>query len=128
MPTDGELSVTARVTNTGDRAGSEVVQLYLHDVVAPVTRPVRQLTGFARVELEPGSASDVTFRVHTDRTAFTDKDLRRIVDPGELDVLVGVSAADLPLRGRVRLTGPVRAVNAGRRLITPVEFAPVSRG
>ena len=49
MPTDGEFTVTVRVRNTGDRAGDEVVQLYLHDVVAQVTRPVSQLTGFARV-------------------------------------------------------------------------------
>jgi len=119
VPTDGEFAVTVRLTNTGPRAGAEVVQLYLRDVVAQVTRPVRQLTGFARVELAAGASRDVTFRVHADRTAFTGRDLTRIVEPGDFDVLVGTSAADLPCHGTVRLTGPVRRVGAGRRLDTP---------
>ncbi|WP_049569057.1 glycoside hydrolase family 3 N-terminal domain-containing protein [Nonomuraea sp. SBT364] len=125
VPTDGEFTVSARVRNTGGRAGEEVVQLYLRDVLAQVTRPVRQLTGFARVRLEPGASAEVRFLVHTDRTAFTGRDLRRIVEPGDLDVLVGTSSADLPLRGRVRLTGPLREAGAGRRLDTPVEVVPL---
>jgi beta-glucosidase len=121
--TDGEFTVTARVRNTGDRGGDEVVQLYLRDVVAQVTRPVRQLTGFARVPLAPGEAKDVTFRVHGDRTAFSGRDRRRIVEPGEIEVLVGTSSADLPLRGTVTLTGEVREVGRDRRLTTPVEVS-----
>jgi hypothetical protein len=97
------------------------VQLYLHDVLAQVTRPVRQLTGFARVHLEPGESTDVRFNVHADRTAFTGRDLRRIVEPGDVEVLAGTSAADLPCRGVVRLTGPLRQVGHDRRLSTPVE-------
>jgi beta-glucosidase len=124
VPTDGEFSVSVRVRNTGTRAGDEVVQLYLHDVVAQVTRPVRQLVGFARVRLEPGEAVAVQFRVHADRTAFTGRELRRIVEPGELDVLAGSSATDLPCRGTVRLTGPVRVVGHDRHLVTPVAVSP----
>ena len=127
VATDGEFRATVRLTNTGARAGTEVVQLYLHDVVAEVTRPVRQLAGFARIELEPGASADVEFRVPADRTAFTGPDQRRIVDPGEIDVLIGFSATDLPARGRVRLTGPVRVVNADRALVTPVDCRPVGR-
>ncbi|MGI5282328.1 glycoside hydrolase family 3 N-terminal domain-containing protein [Nonomuraea polychroma] len=119
VPTDGEFTVSVRVRNTGGRAGEEVVQLYLHDVVAQVTRPVRQLTGFARVPLEPGAEARVSFRVHADRTAFTGRDLRRIVEPGDVEVLVGRSAADLPCRGVVRLTGTTRVVGHDRRLVTP---------
>jgi beta-glucosidase len=92
--------------------------------VAQVTRPVRQLTGFARVHLQPGEALDVRFLVHADRTAFTGRDLRRIVEPGELEVLVGTSSADLPCRGRIRLTGALRVVGPDRRLVTPVEVGP----
>jgi beta-glucosidase len=125
VPTDGEFTVSVRVCNTGERAGDEVVQLYLHDLLAQVTRPVRQLAGFARVALAPGEASDVQFQVHTDRTAFTGRDLRRIVEPGELEVLVGTSAADLPCRGTVTLTGPVRTVGHDRRLETPVKVYPL---
>ncbi|XVU21847.1 glycoside hydrolase family 3 N-terminal domain-containing protein [Actinoplanes sp. CA-054009] len=121
VPTDGEFTVTARVRNTGERAGDEVVQLYLHDPIGQVTRPVKQLAGFARVPLEPGEAKDVEFTVHTDRTAYTGRDLTTIVDPGDIEVMVGTSAANLPCRGRVTLTGPVREVGRDRRLVTPVE-------
>ncbi|MFI6078634.1 glycoside hydrolase family 3 N-terminal domain-containing protein [Actinoplanes sp. NPDC051343] len=124
VPTDGEFTVSVRVRNTGERAGDEVVQLYLRDVVAQVTRPVRQLVGFARVPLEAGEAKEVTFHVHTDRTSFTGRDMVRIVEPGSIDVQVGRSAGDLPLQGSVTLTGPVRVVGAGRRLTTPVEVKP----
>ncbi|GGO02291.1 beta-xylosidase/alpha-l-arabinosidase [Microbispora bryophytorum] len=121
VSTDGEFTVSVRVRNTGGRAGEEVVQLYLHDVLAQVTRPVRQLAGFARVRLEPGESARATFVVHADRTAFTGRDLRRIVEPGDVDVFVGTSASDLPCQGRVRLTGPLRHVGHDRRLVTPVE-------
>jgi beta-xylosidase len=123
VPTDGEFAVTVGVRNTGARAGDEVVQLYLHDVVAQVTRPVRQLAGFARVHLEPGEAADVRFRVHADRAAFTGRDLQRIVEPGELEVLVGTSSADLPCRGRLLFTGGLRVVGPDRQLVTPVEVS-----
>jgi beta-glucosidase len=128
VPTDGEFTASVRVRNTGTRPGAEVVQLYLHDVVASVTRPVRQLVGFARVALEPGEAAEVAFRVHADRTAFSGRDLQRVVEPGDVEVLVGTSASDLPCRGRVRLTGRVRQVGRGRRLVTPVELRAAGSG
>jgi beta-glucosidase len=85
---------------------------------------VRQLVGFTRVGLEPGAAAQVQFRVHADRTAFTGRDMRRIVEPGDVEVLVGTSAADLPCRGTVRLTGSLRVVGHDRRLVTPVTLSP----
>lgn len=121
VPTDGEFTVSARVTNTGDRTGSHVVQLYLHDVVASVVRPVKQLCGFVRLDLDAGESSEVTFTVHADRTAFSGTDLQRVVEPGEIEIMVGSSATDLPLQGRIRLTGPRRIVGADRVLVTPVE-------
>ena len=128
VPTDGEFTATVRVTNTGDRAGDEVVQLYLHDVVAQLARPVHWLTGFARVRLEPGAGMEVRFRVHADRTAYTNRDLVRVVEPGEIEVLAGTSAADLPLSATVTLTGPLRTVGHDRRLDTPVELVPLGPG
>jgi beta-xylosidase len=122
IPTDGEFTVSVQVQNTGPRPGEEVVQLYLHDLVASVARPVKQLTGFARVSLDAGQADEVSFTVHADRTAYTGLELQRIVEPGEIEVLVGTSAARLPCRARVRLTGPVRVVGHDRHLVTPVSI------
>jgi beta-xylosidase len=113
-----ELSVT--VTNTGDRAGDEVVQVYLHDPVAGIARPVRQLIGFARVPLEPAGSAEVVFDIHADRTAYTDASLDRIVEAGEVQFLVGTSAADERARVHVQLTGATRVVGHDRRLDTPV--------
>ncbi|RZS86854.1 beta-glucosidase [Motilibacter rhizosphaerae] len=125
LASDGEVTVTVRVANTGSRAGDEVVQLYASDPVAQVARPVRLLTGFARVTLEPGASAEVEFRVHADRFAYTGPDLRRIVEPGEVELLVGTSAAHLPCSGTVRVTGPTRVVGHDRRLDTPVTLRPV---
>ena len=107
--------------DTGSRAGDEVVQLYLRDVVEQVARPVRQLAGFARVRLGPGADARVRFRVHADRTAFTGRDLGRLVEPGDVEILVGASSADLPCTATVRLTGPLRTVGTGRQLVTGVD-------
>lgn len=125
VPTDGEFEVAVRVRNTGTRTGDEVVQLYVHDRLAQVARPLRQLLGFARVSLEPGSEAQVSFRVHADRTAYTTPGMQRIVEPGELEVFVGTSSKDLPCSGSVLLTGGVRVVGHERRLTTPVAVTPV---
>jgi beta-xylosidase len=120
LPTDGMAEISCTVRNTGARAGTEVVQLYLHDPVAQVTRPVRWLAGFARVPLEPGQARRVVFRLHADRTAFHGVAGDRIVEPGEIQVAIG-GASDRPeLRGSFTLRGPERPVGPARVLDTPV--------
>jgi beta-glucosidase len=123
VPTDGAFTVSVRVRNTGSRAGDEVVQLYLNPVVSEVTQPVRRLIGFARVPVAAQASAIVSFSVHADRTAFTRRDLARVVASGDLEVLVGTSSADLPHRATIRLTGPTRPVgpeDAERRLLTAV--------
>jgi len=121
VPTDGQVDISFTVENTGPRAGTEVAQLYLDDPVAQVTRPVAQLAGFARVPLRPGQRARVTFHLHADRTAFTGADLRRVVEPGDLTVLIGRSSVDITLRGRFTITGEVREVGPGRVLSTPFD-------
>ena len=120
IPTDGEVEVSCVVENTGARTGVEVVQLYLHDPVASVARPVRQLAGFTRLELEPGEAVRVTFRLHADRTSFTGIAGRRIVEPGVIEVLVGASSEDIRLSGDFSVVGAPREVGHDRVLTTPV--------
>jgi len=120
FPADGEVEVSCLVRNTGDRSGAEVVQLYLHDPVASVTRPVRQLVGFARVELEAGAATEVTFRLHADRTSFTGRDGKRVVETGEVVLQVGNSSEDIRWEHSVQVTGEPRVVGHDRVLVTPV--------
>ncbi len=120
IPTDGFAEISCVVRNTGSRAGTEVVQLYLGDPVASVVRPVSWLAGFARVPLEPGERRRVTFGVHADRTAFSGRSGQRIVEPGEIVVGIGGASDDLPLRGSLTLHGPVRTVGPDRVLVTEV--------
>ncbi len=113
-------TVSLTVTNTGDRPGAEVVQVYVCDPDCSVQRPVRELKGFGRVQLEPGESRRVAFSLHADRTAFTGVDLTRVVEPGWFTVWVGHSSEDLPLTARFRVTGTVRVIEGARELVTPV--------
>lgn len=88
----GTFAASVTVTNTGDVAGTDVVQLYAHDVVGSVPRPVAQLLGYARVDLAAGGSRRVTFRVPTARLAFSDRRLVRVVEPGDVEVWVGAHA------------------------------------
>ena len=108
VPTDGAFTVSVRVRNTGPLPGAETVQLYFTDPVAQVTRPVRALLDFAKVELEPGEEATVRFDVHTDRLAFTGLAGHRIVEPGEILLYAGASSGDTPNEVRLRLTGAQR--------------------
>ncbi|WP_444876253.1 beta-xylosidase/alpha-l-arabinosidase [Agromyces albus] len=116
VTTEGTVVLSLTVENTGDRAGAEIVQLYLHDPVASVVRPVQRLVGFRRVELEPGASVRLSVEVPADLAAFTGRDGRRIVEPGSLVLGFGRSSADLPLQARVDLVGPVRVVDHTRAL------------
>nr|WP_269329050.1 glycoside hydrolase family 3 N-terminal domain-containing protein [Kineosporia babensis] len=120
IATDGSFEVGVLVRNSGVRAGTEVVQLYLSDPVASVVRPVRWLAGFARVRLEPEERVRVRMQVHADRTALVGRDLRRVVEPGRIRVSLGTSLRDLPFEQAVTLGGPARVVGADRVLSTPV--------
>ncbi|MFN8581563.1 MAG: glycoside hydrolase family 3 C-terminal domain-containing protein [Gemmatimonadaceae bacterium] len=91
--------VTCRVQNTGQRPGNDVVQLYIKDVLASVARPVLQLAAFARVRLEPGASTDVTFRLPADQLQLLAADGRWTVEPGDFRILVGRSSQDIRLRG-----------------------------
>ena len=120
MTVDGSVTVTATVTNTGDRAGTAVPQLYLTDLVATVTRPVRQLIGFTRVDLEAGQSRTVRFEVHADLTSFTGQDLQRRVEPGRVLLRLAQSAGDPGTTVLVTLEGDTRIVDHTRTLSAPV--------
>lgn len=86
---DGTLIVSATVTNNGARAGSEVVQLYVRDLVGSVTRPVKELKGFQKIHLEPGEAREVRFEVPVRELGFTGRNMGYTVEPGAFKVWVG---------------------------------------
>jgi beta-xylosidase len=125
ISTDGAAEIACTVRNSGTVAGTEVVQLYLHDPVAQVARPACYLAGFARVPLAPGQASRVTFRLHADRTAFHGIAGTRVVEAGLIEISIGSSSADVRLQGEVELAGPERQVGADRVLTTPAMVADI---
>jgi beta-xylosidase len=108
VPCDGYFSVSVDVDNTGIRRGAEVVQLYVTDVLAQVTRPARSLFAFAKIHLDPGESTTVVFDVDAQRYAFCGLDERLVVEPGTLSIAVGSSSADLPVSLEIELTGPPR--------------------
>ena len=97
----GPLSVTADVRNSGKRAGDEVVQLYVHDVLASVARPVMMLEGFSRVHLDPGEEREVAFTLGRAELQMLDGGMRWIVEPGTFRIMVGASSKDIRLRGEL---------------------------
>jgi beta-glucosidase len=95
IPTNGSVTVSVDVRNTGKVSGDEVVQLYLRDVVSSVTRPMKELKGFRRVTLAPGASTTVTLTLDSSALALWDKDMKHVVEPGEFHIMVGPSSADL---------------------------------
>jgi beta-glucosidase len=95
----GEVHISATVGNAGDRPGAEVVQLYIRDIISSVTTPVKQLRGFAKVDLNPGEKKTVRFTLGPDELSLLDTHLRRVVEPGAFQVMVGRSAGDIRLSG-----------------------------
>jgi beta-xylosidase len=116
VPTDrGQLHIRFRVRNTGPADADEVVQVYIRDHVASVTRPLQQLIGFKRQAIAAGEAVEFGFSVSSDELGFSGHDRRQIVEPGEIDVYVGSSSDHLPLRGTTRLVGAVTPVQSDAR-------------
>ncbi|MBN1976146.1 MAG: glycoside hydrolase family 3 C-terminal domain-containing protein [Anaerolineae bacterium] len=91
----GQAVVSVDVTNSGEIAGDEVVQLYIRDQVSSVTRPVKELKGFERVALKPGETKTVTFTITPEDLSFLDVHMERIVEPGLFDIMVGTSSVQL---------------------------------
>jgi beta-glucosidase len=92
---DQPVTVSVNVRNTGKVAGDEVVQLYLHDVVSSVTRPVKELKGFRRVTLAPGQATTVQFTLDSEAFALWDEHMKHVVEPGAFEIMVGSNSVDL---------------------------------
>jgi beta-glucosidase len=103
----GQVEIRCEVTNVGEMAGDEVVQLYLHDRESTITRPVKQLAGFKRVTLEPGESCRVEFSVKMSQLGFYNRAMEFVVEPGKMDVMIGNSSADIHLTGEFEIVGDV---------------------
>jgi len=91
---DGRTQVLTDVTNTGARAGSEVVQMYIRDRVSSATRPIKELKAFRKIYLEPGETKNVVFEITPEQLAFYDIHMKFVVEPGEFEIMVGSSSRD----------------------------------
>jgi beta-glucosidase len=100
-----DININFGVENTGKIAGTEIVQLYLHDQISSLTRPILELKGFDRVSLEPGETRNVTFRLSTSQLAFYDLDMEFILEPGIFEVMIGSSSKDIRLTGLFEVSG-----------------------
>lgn len=101
IDTSGRASVRCSVKNVGTRAGDEVVQLYVRDVLASTARPVMALKGFARVHLAPGETKEVSFTLMPEHLSMLDASMREVVEPGVFRILLGASSRDIRLRGEL---------------------------
>ena len=95
MTTGGNITASVTVTNTGTVEGTEVVQLYIRDMVGSIARPVQELKGFERITLKPGESRQVNFTINADLLKFYDKDLNYVCEPGDFDVMVGTNSRDV---------------------------------
>jgi beta-glucosidase len=92
---DSSVTVSVPVTNTGDRAGDEVVQIYVRDIVSSVTRPVKELKAFRRVTLAPGQSQTVTFTLTREAFQMWNDKMQRVVEPGDFEIMAGPNSVDL---------------------------------
>ena len=121
LAADGRLTAEVRVRNTGDRSATDLVQLYVRDVYASVTRPIARLVGYQRVSLDPGEEAVVRFLVPTSRLSLIDRHHVRVVEPGDFEFWVGASCADKETTATSTVTGPAHTVSLDDDRMTTVE-------
>lgn len=119
---NSEVTVRFRLKNSGKVFGTEVVQLYINDPVASITRPVKQLKAFARVDLQPGQQALVSFKVPVNLLAFVDSHQNWVVEPGEIKLMIGSSSADLRLHGSFEIAGEMTDVGANKAYLSAVDI------
>lgn len=122
---EGEIGVSFVVTNAGKRQGVVIPQLYVRDVLASFVRPVKELKAFARIELDAGESTRVTFSIPVDMLCFTGAEGYRIVEPGDFELQVGASSADIRLRTTVAVTGKTRRLGKNWKMFSRYAISKV---
>jgi beta-glucosidase len=123
VPADGVVEISCTVTNTGSRAGDEVVQLYVSDRYASMVRPNKELAGFKRLTLLPGEHCKVTFSLHANQMAFLNKKMQWVVEAGDVDVFIGASSNDMAVKGSFKISDTMILSNSRREYFAEVTIA-----
>ena len=118
---EGKVQISADVKNVGEWKGDEVVQLYVHDVLSSVTRPVKELKGFKRITLEPGEKRTVTFTLSVSQLGFYNRNMEFVVEPGTIEVMIGSSSEDIQLTGEFDIVGETTKVGATKTFFSAVD-------
>jgi beta-glucosidase len=119
---NSEITIQAEIENIGKLAGTEVVQLYVNDKIASLTRPLKSLKGFKRVELAAGEKKQISFILKAEQLAFYDKDMNLVVEPGEFEFMLGSSSTDIRLTNLVELIGDKIELTAERNFFSKVNL------
>lgn len=120
------FQVSVTVENTGKREGDEIVQLYIRDEAASVTRPVKEMKGFYRVSLQPGEKKRLQFTLSTAQLGFYGREMEFITEPGSVEVMVGAYSEDIRCMKTIRLTGETTNMEKQKVFSTPVTEQTVS--
>jgi beta-glucosidase len=114
--------VSLEVTNSGDCPGDEVVQLYTRMAYVSVTRPIKELKGFKRITLAPGQIQTVSFELFTNQLGFYNRDMCYVVEPGILEIMVGASSENLPLKAQVEIVGDITEISQDKKFFSHVSI------
>lgn len=120
--TGGEtVDISLDLRNSGPVSGDEVVQLYIRDVYATTPRPVQELKGYLRLTLQPGETRKLTFHLSVNQLAFYDNDLNLVLEPGQIELMIGSASNDIRLRGEFCITGATKIPVKDRVFVCPVD-------
>jgi beta-glucosidase len=126
VPADGVVDISCVVTNTGDREGDEVVQLYITDRYASMVRPTKELAGFKRVTLKPGKSCKITFTLHPNQLSFLNKDMQWMVEAGDVDIFIGSSSTDKAVQGSFTISDSKVMMDSNREFFSEAVIASES--
>jgi beta-glucosidase len=115
------VAVSVDVANTGSYTGDEVVQLYIHNKAASVTRPVKELKGFKRITLEPGECRTITFHLAVNQFAFYGHGMQFVVEPGQIEIMIGSSSTQIHWTGMLQITGETTSIDSDKAFFSTVE-------
>ena len=117
------VQISLTVTNSGERDGDEVVQLYVRDKVASVTRPLKELKGFKRVPVCAGSSQTVTFTLFVNQLGFYNPEMEYVVEPGTIELMIGTSSEAIHLRTEIEVVGNIQEISGQKIFFSQVMTA-----